>query len=84
MAVPFASDRGVAVCIPVDCRAVDRIADLVPTLEAPALESQRTQDLPPGLDQVEIGRKLGLEHYLPARMREQKQYYACYLGSGYP
>src|SRR3954453_23065852 len=67
----LAPDKGMAMCIPVDSGAVDRIGDLVPGLKPPARQRQRTQDLPPGLDQVEIGRILGLEHHLPAWMPEQ-------------
>ncbi len=59
--------------IPVGGGAVDRIADLVPVLKPPARQCQRAQDLPPRLDQVEIGGVFGLEHHLPARMGEQKQ-----------
>jgi hypothetical protein len=59
--------------IPIGCRAVDRISDLVPALEAPTGERARAQDHPPRLDQIEISGILGLEHHLPARMREQEQ-----------
>jgi hypothetical protein len=77
-----APDKGMAVRIPTDRGAVDCIGDLVPGLEAPTRESQGAQDLPPWLDQVEISRVFGLEHHLPARMRQQKQQHVgCAIGT---
>src|SRR5215203_6581753 len=72
MSAAFAPDEGVAMRVPIDRGAVDRIGDLVLGLEAPACKRKGTQDLPPGLDQVEVSGILGLEHHLPVRMRQQE------------
>src|SRR5215207_1152435 len=72
MSAAFVPDEGVAMRVPIDRRAVDSIGDLVPGLEAPARKRKGTQDLPPGLDQVEVSGILGLEHHLPVRMRQQE------------
>ena len=58
-------------------RVVGRLSygryDLVPSLEATPGESQRAQHLPPQLDEVEVGGVFGLEHHLPARMRQHEE-----------
>jgi hypothetical protein len=51
MQTPLAPDKGMALCIPVDGSAMDRLGDLVPALDAPAGSRRRAQDLPSGLDQ---------------------------------
>src|SRR3954452_5458243 len=66
-------DEGVLVLVPVRGGAADGFFDLGPGLEAATLQRQRAQDLPPRLDQVEVGGILGLEHELPARVRECEQ-----------
>src|SRR3982751_2907634 len=71
---PFAAPQeGVLVRVPVRGGAPDSLLDLGPGLEAAALQCQRAQDLPPRLDQVQIGRILGLEHELPARVGKREQ-----------
>ena len=73
--VPTSStpDKRMPVIVPVGGRPLDRLFDLGPRLEATALQGQRAQHLPPGFDQVEVGRVLGLEHELPARMQQAEQ-----------
>src|SRR5690348_7803608 len=68
-----APQEGVFVRVPVCCGAADGLFDLGPGLETAALQCQRAQDLPPRLDQVQIGGILGLEHELPARVGEREQ-----------
>src|SRR6185312_82865 len=71
---PFAApDKGMLVLVPVRGSAPDGFFDLGPGLEAAALECQRAQDLPPRLDQVQVGRIFGLEDELPARVGEREQ-----------
>ena len=59
--------------IPVAGRRCDRRADVVPGLEALALEGQGTQDLPPRFDQVQVGGVRGLEDELPPRVGEREE-----------
>src|SRR4051794_20053458 len=68
-----APDKGVLVRVPIRGGAPDGFFDLGPSLEATAFQRQRAQDLPPRFDQVQIGRILGLENELPARMGEREQ-----------
>src|SRR3954451_21003437 len=68
-----APDEGMSVLVPVGGCAFDGLRDLGPGLEASALQRQGAQDLPPGLDQVQVGRVLGLEDELPARMEQAEQ-----------
>src|SRR5215208_3121846 len=68
-----APDEGMFVLIPVGGCAFDGLLDLGPGLEASTLQRQGAQDLPPGLDQVQVGRVLGLEDELPARMEQAEQ-----------
>src|SRR4051794_7402397 len=71
---PFAAPQeGVLVRVPVRGGAPDSLLDLGPGLEAAALQCQRAQDLPPWLDQVQVGGILGLEHELPARVGKREQ-----------
>src|ERR1700751_2480105 len=63
-----APDGGVLVLVPVRGGAPDGLFSLRPSLEAAPFESQRAQDLPLRLDQVQVGRILGLEYELPARV----------------
>ena len=66
-------DERVAMRIPVGRGGGDGGGDLVPGLEAAALEGQGPEHLPPGLDQVEIGRVGRLEDELPTRMGQREQ-----------
>src|SRR3954468_14141132 len=66
-------DEWMAVIVPVGRGSSDRLLDLGPGLETAALQRQRAQHLPPGLDQVQVGGILGLEHELPARMQQAEQ-----------
>src|SRR4051794_6575027 len=68
-----APQEGVLVLVPVRGGAPDGLFDLGPSLEAAPFEGQRAQDLPPRLDQVQVGRVFGLEHELPARVGEREQ-----------
>src|SRR4051795_8183029 len=73
MAPSAPPEEGVLVLIPVRGGAADGFFDLGPSLEAATLQRQRAQDLPPRLDQVQVGRVFGLEHELPARVGEREQ-----------
>src|SRR5690348_5828747 len=66
-------EERVLVRVPVRGGAPDGLFDLRPSLKAAALQRQRAQDLPPRLDQVQVGRVLGLEDELPTRVSERKQ-----------
>src|SRR5215212_8946215 len=66
-------DEGMFVRVPVGGCAFDGFFDLGPGLEASPLQRQGAHDLPPGFDQVQIGRVLGLEDELPARMEQTEQ-----------
>src|SRR4051794_29558663 len=68
-----APDEGMFVLVPVGGCAFDGLRDLGPGLEASALQRQGAHDLPPGLDQVQVGRVFGLEDELPARMEQAEQ-----------
>src|SRR5215208_5957800 len=68
-----APDKGMFVLIPVGGCAFDGLFDLGPGLEASTLQRQGAHDLPPGFDQVQVGRVLGLEDELPARMEQAEQ-----------
>jgi hypothetical protein len=59
--------------IPVGGRRRDCLADLVPGLEALALEGQGAQDLPPRFDQVQVGGVRGLEDELPPGVGEREE-----------
>src|SRR3954467_13427912 len=65
---PATPEEGVLVLVPVRSGAPDGLFDLCPSLEAAPFEGQRAQDLPPRLDQVQVGRILWLEDELPARV----------------
>src|SRR3954470_19573861 len=71
MTLPLAPDEGMTVRIPVRRRLRNGGGELVPGLEATPGQGERAQDLPPRLNQVEVRR--GLEHHLPAWMRQQEQ-----------
>ena len=62
-----------AVGIPVGGRVGDRRGDLVPGLEAAALERERAERLPPGLDQVQVGCVGRLEDELPAWVGQDEE-----------
>ncbi len=66
-------DKGMFMGIPVGRGGLDRLHDLLPGLKALAFESQRTQDLPPGFDQIEIGCIRRLIDKLRARMMDHEQ-----------
>src|SRR3954454_9060333 len=68
-----APDEGMLVLVPVRGGPLDGFFDLGPGLEAVPFEGQRAQDLPPRLDQVQVGRVFGLEHELPARVGQSKE-----------
>src|SRR3954447_21432046 len=73
MAPSAAPEEGVLVLVPVRGGAPDGLFDLGPGLEAVALQRQRAQDLPPRLDQVQVGGIFGLEHKLPARVGQSEE-----------
>src|SRR5579859_26845 len=62
-----------AMGIPVACGGGDGGADLLPGLEAPALERQGAQHLPPGFYEVEVGGVDRLEDELPARVGQRPE-----------
>src|SRR3954451_12996532 len=62
MAPPLAPDEGMTVRIPVLRCLRNGGGDLVPGLEATPGQGERAQDLPPGLNQVEVRRVFRLEH----------------------
>jgi hypothetical protein len=66
MATSPSPDKGMLMGIPVGCGCLNRLLDLLPGLKASAFERQRTQDLPPRFDQIEIGRIRGLVDELRA------------------
>ena len=66
-------DEGMFVLVPTGGCAFDGLRDLGPGLEGSTLQGQGAHDLPPGLDQVQVGRVLGLEDELPARMKQAEQ-----------
>ena len=68
-----APDEGVLVLVPVRGGTPDGLFDFGPCLEAAALQRQGAQDLPPRLDQVEVGGVFGLEDELPARMGQRQE-----------
>ena len=51
----------------------DRLGDLVPGFEATPGQGEGAQHLPPWLDEVEVGGVFGLEHHLPAQVRQHEQ-----------
>jgi len=59
--------------VPVGGGAFNRLLDLGPGLEPATFQSQGAEHLPPWLDQVEVGRVLGLEDELPAGMKQAEQ-----------
>src|SRR5262245_20166259 len=73
VATAAAPDEGMAMRVPVPGRRVHGLREFVPTLEPSSLERQRAQNLPPGLDQIEVRRILGLEDELPAGMGQGEQ-----------
>src|SRR6185436_14710601 len=65
--------EGMLVLVPVGGGAFNGLLDLGPGFEPATFEGQGAQHLPPWLDQVEVGRILGLEDELPARMEQAEQ-----------
>src|SRR6266704_237544 len=65
--------KGMFMGIPVGRGRLDGLDDLLPGLKTPAFERQRAQDLPPGFDEVEVGRIRRLIDELPARMMDHEQ-----------
>ena len=68
-----APNKGMAMPVPVGCGLCHSLTHLLPTLKAAARKSQRAKDLPPRLDQVEVGGVFRLEHHLPTRVRQHEQ-----------
>jgi hypothetical protein len=60
MATSPSPDKGMLMGIPVGCGCLNRLLDLLPVLKTSAFKSQRTQDLPPGFNQIEISCIRGL------------------------
>src|SRR3954464_5520614 len=73
MAPPASPEEGMHVLIPVGGGAFNGLLDLGPGFEPAAFQSQGAEHLPPWLDQVEVGRILGLEDELPAWMEQAEQ-----------
>ena len=68
-----APEEGVLVRLSILGGAFDRLFDLRPSIEPAPLQRQRAQDLPPRLDQVQIGCVFRLEDKFPARMGQIEQ-----------
>lgn len=66
-------DKGMLVGIPVRSGCFHGYSHLVPSLKAPSLQGQRTQDFPPRFNQIQVGRIGGLIDKLPARMMDHEQ-----------
>jgi hypothetical protein len=66
----------VTMLVPIGGRLVHGSADLLPRLEPPTLQGQRTQDLPPRLDQVQevCGRRARGRPSSPGRTRSLKRW----------
>ena len=60
MSASTTPDKRMLMGIPIGRGCLDCLLDLLPGLKTPAFERQRTQDLPPGFNQIEIGRIRGL------------------------
>jgi hypothetical protein len=60
MSASTTPDKRMLMSIPIGGGLLDRLLDLLPVFKASAFERQRTQDLPPGFNQIEIGRIRGL------------------------
>src|SRR3954465_863751 len=75
MAPTASPNEGMLVLVPVGGGAFNRLLDLGPGLEASPFQGQGAQHLPPRLDQVEVGRVLGLKDELPAGMEQAEQQY---------
>ena len=73
MATSPSPDERMLMGIPVGGGRLDRRLDLFPGLKALALERQRALDLPPGFDQVQVGRIGRLIDKLPTRMMDHEQ-----------
>src|SRR5687767_14382376 len=73
MAAASPPDEGMLVLVPVGGGLLDRLFDLGPRLEAAALQGEGLEDLPPGLDQVEVGGIGRLEDELPAWVEQAEQ-----------
>lgn len=59
--------------IPVGGGRVNRVNDLLPSSKPAPFEGERAQRLPPGLNQVQVRRILGLIDELPARMMQREE-----------
>jgi hypothetical protein len=68
-----APNEGVFVRVPILRNTRDSLLNFHPGVEPSPLQSQRAQDFPPWLDQVQIGRVFWLEDNLPAGMGQVEQ-----------
>src|SRR4051794_64405 len=66
-------NEGMPMFVPIGRRLLDRTTDLLPALEPPTFQRQRSQDLPPRFDQIQVRRVLRLEHELPPGKRQREQ-----------
>src|SRR3954464_13308230 len=73
MAPSAAPEERMLMLVPVGGRALDGLLDFGPGVEAPSFQGQRTQHLPPRLDEVQVGRVFRLEPELPARVSQSEQ-----------
>src|SRR5260370_30147161 len=73
VAAPAPPDKRMLVGIPISRRLPHGSSQVLPGREPPPLEGQRTEHLPPRLDQVEVGGVGGLEDELPARMGQAEE-----------
>src|SRR5512142_3024166 len=68
-----APEERVPMVVPVGRGFLDRTTDLLPRLEPTPLQCQTPQHLPPRLDQIQVGRVLGLEDELPPGKSQREQ-----------
>src|SRR5438105_9024136 len=66
--------EGVLMSIPVSSGSTHRTANISPRFKALAFQSQRTQYLPPWLDQIQVSRSFGLEQELPSGVGQRKEH----------
>jgi hypothetical protein len=52
--------------VPVGCRLLNRLFNLLPASETPSFERQRLEGFPPGFNQVQVRGVRGLKDELPA------------------
>jgi hypothetical protein len=80
LSTAFAPNKRMPMRVPVRTGLYDSLLDSFPRQKLSPFESQRLQDLPPQLDEVQVGCVLGLEDKLPARMSQIEEQDVILLG----